>query len=196
MIVRAAREGDLPALAALQDANLLTNIAPEVQSEQGFVTTPYAPDTMRLFIARSGAFVAEQDGEVVGYAFAGAWHLYDTWPIFPYMVSRLAELPPFAGVPVIAENSFQYGPVCVAEPTRGRGVPAALFAHVRASYAPRFPLGVTFINKRNTRSLAAHQRKLGFAVIDEWSYGAESFYSLAFLTRDTSDTISANESIL
>ena len=183
MTVRPATEADIPALLALQDANLLTNVSPETQEAKGFVTTPYTPDTMRRFFAAKSAYVAEQSGAVVAYAFAGAWDLYGEWAIFPYMVSRLLDLPPFHGVAVVAANSFQYGPVCVVEEARGTGVPAALFAHISQTLAPRFPLGVTFINKRNTRSLAAHQRKLGFAIVDEWKYGTESFYSLAFLTR-------------
>lgn len=183
MIVRPATEADIPALLALQDANLITNVSPEAQATGGFVTTPYTADTMRRFFAHDSAFVAVNDnGAVIGYAFAGAWDLYGEWAIFPFMVKRLLALPPFHGVAITGTNSFQYGPVCVAESARGTGVPAALFAHVCTHYAPRLPMGVTFINKRNTRSLAAHQRKLGFAVIDEWDYGTESFYSLAFLT--------------
>ncbi|MBC8142528.1 MAG: GNAT family acetyltransferase [Armatimonadetes bacterium] len=183
MMVRAATETDIPALLALQDANLITNVSPEAQATGGFVTTPYTPDTMRRFFAAKTAFVAvDETGAVVGYAFAGAWDLYGEWAIFPFMVGRLLTLPAFHGTVITSGNSFQYGPVCVAESARGTGVPAALFAHVCAAFAPRFPMGVTFINKRNTRSLAAHQRKLDFEIIDEWDYGTESFYSLAFLT--------------
>ncbi len=183
MTVRYANESNIPALLALQDANLLSNVSAEAQATGGFVTTPYTPDTMRRFSAAHSAFVATDDtGTVVGYAFAGAWDLYGEWAIFPFMVERLFSLPSFHGMAIAEANSFQYGPVCVAGTARGTGVPAALFAHTCAAFAPRYPMGVTFINKRNTRSLAAHQRKLGFTVIDEWDYGTESFYSLAFLT--------------
>jgi hypothetical protein len=53
---------------------------------------------------------------------------------------------------------------------------------MRSSFAPKYPLGVTFINKLNQRSFAAHNRKLGLEVVDEFEFNGNSFYTLAFLT--------------
>jgi hypothetical protein len=41
---------------------------------------------------------------------------------------------------------------------------------------------LTFINKLNQRSFAAHTRKLNIEIIDEFELNGNSFYTLAFLT--------------
>ena len=53
---------------------------------------------------------------------------------------------------------------------------------VYSNFAPKFPIGVTFINKINERSFAAHTRKLNLDIIDEFEFNGNSFYTLAFLT--------------
>jgi hypothetical protein len=50
-------------------------------------------------------------------------------------------------------------------------------------FAPRFPIGVTFINKLNPRSLKAHTHKLNLKVIDEFEFKGNSYHGLAFLTK-------------
>jgi hypothetical protein len=44
---------------------------------------------------------------------------------------------------------------------------------------------VTFINKLNERSFAAHTRKLNLEIIDEFQFNGNSFYTLAFLTANS-----------
>ena len=63
---------------------------------------------------------------------------------------------------VTAENSFLYGPTCIDSAFRGRGLLPAIVAAIGARYAQTREFGVCFIDVRNQRSLAAHQRKLGF----------------------------------
>jgi hypothetical protein len=65
---------------------------------------------------------------------------------------------------------------------RGRGVLPLLFELVRASFGDR-PIGITFINKANSRSLAAHTRKLNLEIVDEFEFNSNFYYSLGFWTK-------------
>ena len=69
---------------------------------------------------------------------------------------------------------------------RGSKVFPQLFDLMRSSFASKFPIGVTFINKLNERSFAAHTRKLDLEIVDEFEFNGNSFYTLAFVTANSS----------
>lgn len=179
MLTRLATSADIVSILALQADNLITNI-PLDQQSSGFVTTPFTPAQIQDLIAQTGAFVADVDGEIQGYLFAGTWTYFSQWAIFPYMVSRFPNLS-FQGQAITAENSFQYGPICVARSHRGSPLFPQMFKTMCHHFAHRFPIGITFINKRNGRSLAAHQ-KLDLTIIDEFEFIDNQFCLLAFPT--------------
>jgi hypothetical protein len=178
---RKALTSDISNILNLQSLNLYTNLS-ETERKAGFVTTPFQVEQINTLIVQSGAFVAEQEGVLVGYLLAGSWEFFSQWPIFPHMVSRFPLLE-FQGSKITIDNSFQYGPVCIDRAVRGSNALPLLFDTMKSSLASRYPLGVTFINKQNPRSLAAHTRKLNLEVIDEFELTGSSFYSLAFSTK-------------
>jgi hypothetical protein len=181
MITRIATESDIDAILALQARNLYTNLSAAERAE-GFVTTPFTVEQIKTLLLQSGAFVAEQEGTVVGYALAGSWDFFSQWAIFPYMVSRFPQLK-FQGTQITATNTFQYGPVCIEQALRGSGVFLQLFETLRSSLSARFPIGVTFINKANPRSLAAHTQKLNLEILDEFEFNGNFYYGLGFSTK-------------
>jgi hypothetical protein len=181
MLIRVATESDIDGILYLQSQNLFANLSIEERAN-GFVTTPFTPEKIQSLITQTGAFVAEKEGNIVGYALAGTWEFFSVWDIFPFMVSRFPTLN-FQGMEISTNNSFQYGPVCIDRELRGSGVFPKLFESMRNSFAPRFPIGVTFINKLNPRSLKAHTHKLNLEIIDEFEFKGNHFYGLAFLTK-------------
>jgi hypothetical protein len=182
MMTRIAVEADINGILKLQASNLLANLT-EAERAEGFVTTPFAMEQIQPLLAQTGVFVVEKQGIVVGYALAGTWEFFSQWPIFPFMVSRFPHLT-FQDIPITVDNSFQYGPVCIDRALRGSGIFPQLFEIMRSSFTSRFPIGVTFINKINLRSLAAHTRKLNLQVIDEFGFNGNEYFSLAFSTKD------------
>jgi hypothetical protein len=180
MITRVASALDIDGILKLQALNLMTNL-PTADYANGFVTTPFSVEHIKELLAQTGAFVAEKDGSIVGYLFAGSWEFYAKWPIFPFMVSRFPLLS-FQGLQLSTRNTFQYGPICIDHSLRGSGVFLQLFETMRSSFAPRLPIGYTFINKANQRSLAAHTRKLNLDIIDDFEFNGQSFNGLAFWT--------------
>jgi hypothetical protein len=180
-IARIATESDVEGILHLQAQNLYTNLSGDELAD-GFVTTPFTPELIRSLLAQDGTFVAESEGKIVGYILAGGWDFYAQWEIFRLMISRLPELS-FQGEKIIVDRSFQYGPVCIDRALRGSGILSQLFETMQSSFAPRLPIGVTFINKLNHRSLAAHHRKLNFEIIDEFEFNNGHFHTLAFSTN-------------
>ncbi len=181
MLTRIATESDIDGILHLQSKNLYTNLTPE-ERVNGFVTTPFTPEKIQSLITQTGAFVAEAEKIIVGYAFAGTWEFFSAWDIFPFMVSRFPALK-FQEMKISTENSFQYGPICIDRELRGSGIFPKLFETMRNSFAPRFPIGVTFINKLNPRSLKAHTHKLDLEIVDAFEFKGNSYLSLAFLTK-------------
>lgn len=181
MITREAIESDINGILALHSLNLYPNLS-EIDRAAGFVTTVLTAAHIQSLLDQTGVFVVEEEAVVAGYALAGSWDFFAQWPIFPYMVSRFPLLK-FQGSPITVDNSFQYGPVCIDRTLRGSNALPLLFATMRSSWANRYPIGVTFINQRNPRSLAAHTRKLNLEVIDDFNFNGSSFYGLAFSTK-------------
>jgi hypothetical protein len=179
-MIRGAIESDFEGILDLQLRNLYANIAATALAG-GFVTTPFTPDLLRQLLSQSGVFVAEDDGKIIGYLLAGDWEFFSQWEIFRLMMARLPELN-FQGREISVDRSFQYGPVCIDVNLRGSHIFPELYALMRSSFAPKFPIGITFINKINERSFAAHTRKLDLEIIDEFEFNGNSFYTLAFLT--------------
>jgi hypothetical protein len=180
-IIRTALESDINGILALQAENLYANLAPTALSN-GFVTTPFRPDLLQYLLHQTGVFVAEDEDKIVGYLLAGDWKFFSRWEIFLFMLDRLPSLT-FQGRSIPVEDSFQYGPICLDRSVRGTTVFPDIFAYMRSSFAPKYPIGITFINKLNQRSFAAHTRKLDLEIIDEFELNDNSFYTLAFSTR-------------
>lgn len=180
MITRVAIASDIDEILQLQSMNLDANLS-AAERKEGFVTTPFTADQIKVLLSQTGVFVAEKQEIVVGYAFAGNWDFFSQWAIFPYMISRFGQLK-FQGTQISVDNSFQYGPVCIERRLRGGGVLPQLFETIRSNFSAR-PIGLTFINKANPRSLAAHTRKLKLHIIDEFEFNDNSYYILGFWTK-------------
>ncbi len=181
-IIRTANESDLDGIVDLQSRNLYANLAPD-ELAGGFVTTPFTPDLLRQLLIQTGVLVAESEGQILGYLLAGDWEFFSQWEIFRVMISRLPELN-FHDQKITIDNSFQYGPICIDISVRGSQVFPQLFDRMRLVFAPKFPIGITFINKLNQRSIAAHTRKLDLEIIDEFEFNGNLFYTLAFSTTN------------
>mgnify|MGYP000420888932 FL=1 len=187
-IIRTAIESDFDGILALHARNLYTNLSPS-ELAGGFVSNPFTSALLGQLLGQDGVFIAESESKIVGYILAGDWNFYAQWEIFILMISRLPELK-FQGRELSVDRTFQHGPICIDMAMRGSSVFPQLFELMRSSFALKFPIGVTFINKLNQRSFEAHTRKLDLEIIDEFEFNGNSFYTLAFLTGtgiDSSD---------
>ena len=173
---------DIPGVLALQEKYLLRNLT-EDERKRGFVTTPFTAEQIEEVIKQNGIFIAtNEEGAIIAYAFAGSWKYFEQWEIFNFMVSRFPQLS-FQSGAINTENSFQYGPICIDIPYRGKGLLNQLFEEMRIEFVKKYPISVTFINKVNEVSTKAHTQKLGWEVIDEFGFNGKEYIGLAFDMR-------------
>jgi L-amino acid N-acyltransferase YncA len=184
MQIREARLEDIPAVLALHRRYQVASIAPEDRSD-GFVTTDFDEALLRELIEKErGLFVAMEGEKAAGYVMAAGWDYCARWPIFRQMIVDLPRLR-YRGRKLDLANSYQYGPVCIAKEHRGSGLLEALFEFAREAMRKRYEVLVTFVNKANPRSYAAHSRKLALETIAEFRFGENEYYELACLTRES-----------
>jgi L-amino acid N-acyltransferase YncA len=77
-----------------------------------------------------------------------------------------------------APDAYVYGPICVEEAERGRGLAAAMFAELRAQLPDRE--GILFIRRDNPASLRAHAR-MGIREVAAFTHGGASFAVLSYI---------------
>lgn len=176
---RLGTTADIDGIQNLQERYLYRNLTQE-QRKKGFVTTPFTKSQLEEIISQNGMFIAENEQKkIIAYAFAGSWAYFEQWEIFNVMVARFPILS-FNGKEITTENSFQYGPICIDEHYRGKGLLNQLFEEMRIELYKRYPISITFINKVNVISEKAHTKKLGWKIIDEFEFNNNTYIGLAF----------------
>lgn len=177
MELKTAARADIEGTLKLQHKYHVDSIKEE-DKKDGFVTTPFTKEQLENLInEEQGLFVAKHNGKVVAYAMAASWEYWSIWPLFSYMINDLSNLQ-YLGQVLTAENSFQYGPICIDKTIRGSGVLEQLFAVMKEKMSQRYPILVTFVNKNNPRSYAAHTRKLGLELLQEFEFNNNRYYEL------------------
>src|SRR5215471_12816170 len=135
-----ATPNDIPGILALQEPNLHHN--------RGGLSVRQTADWFKSLIFEKSVVAGRRDNKVVGYvlgtSLAAKAHV-------GIIQSMLRTFPP-------PPDCYLYGPVCVAEAERGRGLAGALFEVLRTHMGNR--PAMTFVRTDNAPSLQAH-RKMG-----------------------------------
>lgn len=170
---------DIEGVLSLQELYLVSNLTEE-EKRFGFVTTPFTTTLLTEVIGNKGLFIAKDNHKVIAYVFAESWDFFNQWPIFKYMSSLFPNLSfqDFHNITTI--NSFQYGPICIHADYRGKGLIKPLVEFMRSHIVDRYPLALTFINKKNTPSLKAHIEKLKWTVIGDFQFNNNDYFIMAY----------------
>jgi ribosomal protein S18 acetylase RimI-like enzyme len=131
---------DIPGIIALQEPNLPDN--------GGSLSVRRPAEWFKHAILESSLVVCRRNGEVVGYVLGTSLAAKADIAIIQAML-RAFPAPP---------DCYLYGPVCVAETERGRGLAGAMFKELQAHMGGR--CAMTFVRADNAQSLRAH-RKMG-----------------------------------
>lgn len=181
MIYRNATVKDIPQIEELQKRYHVSFISEE-EKKSGFVTTLFTTEQLRELIETENGISLACDGDkVIAYAMAGSWQFWSKWPLFQHMIADLPDTE-YLGQTLSMENSYQYGPVCIDMTYRGQGVLQDLFAYSARQMNVRYRLLITFINHINTRSFAAHTKKVGMDVIKSFIFNGNNYYELGYDT--------------
>jgi predicted GNAT family acetyltransferase len=135
-----ATPDDIPDILMLQEPNLV--------ERGGGLSVRQTADWFRNAVAEKSVVVGRRDGKVVGYVLGTSVAAKAHVAIVQAML-RVFPAPP---------DCYLYGPVCVAEAERGKGLAGALFKDLQTHMGGR-PC-MTFVRADNAPSLRAH-RKMG-----------------------------------
>ena len=112
----------------------------------GMLMGHWSPDVIRDRISNGQAIVMATEGQqLLGVLLTQDKSYGDALPV-------RAMLTAWPGRP----DAYVYGPVCITEQARGRGILAALYAQLKRVYPSRE--AILFVREDNPRSLKAHLR--------------------------------------
>jgi len=135
-----ATPADVPGILILQDPNVI--------DRGGGLSVRQTADWFRRSMAEMPIIVGRRDGKVVGYVLSTSLAAKAHVTIVQDMLKAFPAPP----------GCYLYGPVCVADTERGKGLAGAMFEALRARLPGR--PAMTFIRADNGPSLQAH-RKMG-----------------------------------
>ncbi|WP_181762994.1 GNAT family N-acetyltransferase [Rhodococcus spelaei] len=148
------------------------DLSPEERAERGFVQGVMDESTLTRLQEGSGVFVAEEDGELAGFAMSSLPGMFASGPA-KETVDAVAALAP-AGT-----RFFLYGPVAVDPRFQGRGVMTALLTALSRDLAPDYDLGSAFVEVANAKSIAVH-RHYGMDEAARFSIGEREYVVFTF----------------
>lgn len=150
---------DIPGIVAVQDPNVI--------DRGGGLSVRQSAEWFTRTMAEMPLVVVRRQGAVVGYVLATSLAAKAHVPIVQAM---LQQYPPPAGC-------YLYGPVCVADAERGKGLAQWMFEELRR-HLPDRP-AMTFIRADNHASLRAH-RKMGMRELGPFSANGEPHVAFAY----------------
>jgi GNAT superfamily N-acetyltransferase len=151
---------DIPGILDLQRDNL--------PDRGGTLSVPFPREEIATAIDVMPVIVARRDGRVVGYLMVTPLAAQAQIPIWQ------ALLRIYQGAP----EAYAYGPICVADSMRGRGVASAMFGALRR-YLPSRE-GILFIRRDNAASLRAHH-KMGMRQVAEFTASNVAYVALSYV---------------
>jgi len=134
--IAAAAPDDIAGILDLQESNL--------REHGGALSFRFSRDWFEAAIRGMPVLVARDAGKVVGYVVSTSMAAQAHVPIIAAMLRA------YPGAP----DAYNYGPICVAESHRRRGLALALFEALRARLPGRE--AVSFIRADNAASRRAH----------------------------------------
>jgi len=154
-----ATPDDIPGILALQEPNL--------PDSGGSLSVRQNADWFRRTMAEMPLIVGRRDAKVIGYmvttTLAAKAHV-------AIVQAMLRSFPP-------PPDCYSYGPVCVAESEREKGLAVAMFEKLRAELPGR--PAMTFILADNLPSLIAH-RKMGMQELGAFTNGGVEYIAFSY----------------
>ena len=165
--------------ASADDAEAVgTLLAENSPASGGSLTGDWSPHVVARWLSRGGTIIVAHDGATLLGALLADEKAHATASV----VRRMIET--YSG----ADTAYVYGPVCIADSGRGKGVLGALHHAARRIFANRE--AILFIRADNARSLRAHE-KLGMQVVGE--FDVDEMRYLVLSDRAASSTLDMNE---
>jgi len=155
-----AAERDLDGILELQAAN---------QPERGGLLSAELPRSRVAAMMRAmPLIVARRNGRIVAFLMNSPREMNDDVPIIRAMLDA------YPGSP----DAYVYGPICVSEEERGKGLAQEMVAELRQLEPGRE--GVLFIRRDNPASLRAHA-KMGMREVADFVFDGADYVVLSYV---------------
>jgi L-amino acid N-acyltransferase YncA len=156
-------------LAARDDiAGMLELQGKNVIDRGGLLSVAFSREFFETAIAGMPVIVARKDGRVIGYVLSSPLPAHAHLPIIKAMLRS------YRG----SAGAYLYGPICVEQNERGRGLAGRLFAALRKQLPRRE--GILFIRRKNASSLGAHA-KMGLREVAEFTHEGVAHAVMSYL---------------
>lgn len=155
-----ADEADLDGILALQAANQI--------ERGGALSASLSRSRVTAMMRDMPLIVARDNGQVTGFLMTTTRTMNADLPIVQSMFSA------YEGT----NNAYVYGPICVGEQERGKGLAQSMFAELCRLEPGRE--GILFIRRDNEASLRAHTR-MGMREVAEFQFNEFDFVVLSFI---------------
>lgn len=160
--IKIATLSDLPGIVKLQKANQI--------AQGGSLSAELKPEQIQEMMSDMPQIVAIVDDEVVGFLLttSQAVNKQRNVPVVDAMFGS------YTG----SEDSYIYGPVCVSNTQRGKGLAQLMFKELLHQEPNRE--GILFIKSDNEASLRAHE-KMGIKKVSTFKFNNADFDVFAYL---------------
>ena len=155
-----AAGGDIDGILDLQERNL--------PHSGGTLSARFLRAWFEVAVGAMPVIVARRNGRVVGYLVSSPVAAHAGVPVVQAMLRA------YRGAP----DAYVYGPICVEEAERGRGLAGAMVAALRAELPGRE--GILFIRRDNAASLRAHE-KMGMREVAGFTHDGAAFAVLSYV---------------
>ncbi|SFW16174.1 GNAT family N-acetyltransferase [Pseudomonas sp. NFACC04-2] len=149
-----ANEADLDGILALQAANQM--------ARGGSLSASLPRARVAAMMQEMPLIVARREGRITGFLMTTTRAMNADLPIVQAMFAA------YHGAP----DAYVYGPICVGEAERGKGLAQRMFAELRRLERGRE--GILFIRKDNEPSLRAHL-KMGMKEVASFPFNGFDF---------------------
>jgi predicted GNAT superfamily acetyltransferase len=150
---------DIPGILAVQEPNLPDN--------GGSLSVRQTAEWFTRAALEKSVVVGRRHGQVVGYVLGTSLATKSHIAIIQAML-RTFPAPP---------DCYLYGPVCVAETERGKGLAGALFKELQSHMRGRSSM--TFVRADNDKSLRAHN-KMGMREVGTFENDGVTYIALSY----------------
>jgi predicted N-acetyltransferase YhbS len=155
-----ATPDDILGILAVQEPNL--------PDSGGSLSVRQTAEWFKHALLEKSVVVGRRDGKVVGYVLGTSLAAQAHIAIIQAML-RTFPAPP---------GCYLYGPICVAETERGKGLAGAMFKELQTHMNGR--PAMTFVKADNDLSLRAHD-KMGMKRLGMFVNGAVTYVALKFM---------------
>ncbi|KWZ38478.1 MULTISPECIES: acetyltransferase [Burkholderia] len=174
-VVRMARSGDYPNIISLQKANQIANLS-EAERKNGFLSAEIPEAKIEALATDAGIVVAYEQAEFAGFFCISRLDQWRGNAIIDALAAsfedeRDAASSDFSG------NACLFGPMCLSQVARGKGILEKMIDLATASAKTRFSAAISFIAVDNERSLNA-VAKLGYKPAHRFMSGEREYHAL------------------